>query len=95
MLSQHQFYVYYKKNEVFARMGNQPPVVARKCVSPAVAQEFVQSIINPQRLRPSDFQRRNEKGEIVSDLGFNDPEFQKMISPNCEEFVKAAYADAE
>jgi len=89
MLKQHEYYVYYDGNAVMARMGNQAPVIAETLGSVQAAHDRVQEIVNPTRLKASDF---NEQDSLKRDKGFHSESFQMNISKNCEAFVKAAYA---
>lgn len=83
MLTQHEFYVYYDGPKVYARMGEQEPVVVEEFDTAQEAHDRVQSIINPDGLRPE---------QVHEKLGFLSPEFQEGISVRCEEYVRAAYS---
>lgn len=86
MLKQHSHYVYHSENRVYARRGEEAPVLATTCESAQEAYELVQSIVNPNKLLPTD--------PAFEDKGFNHPEFQAQIAPNCQAFVEQAYAAA-
>lgn len=84
MLKQHSHYVYHSENRVYARRGTEDPVLAKTCETAQEAYDFVQSIVNPQKLLPTD--------AAFGNLGFNHPDFQAAIAGNCKDFVEAAYA---
>ena len=84
-LKEHEFYVYYAGKKVFARRGDEAPVVAEVCASPQAAHDRVQEIVNPGGKRP----------EAFGPAGFNEAAFQKRVSENCRGYVEAAYRKAK
>lgn len=84
MLKEHSHYVYHSENRVYARRGSEAPVLATTCESAQDAYELVQSIVNPEKVHPATF----------GHLGYNHPDFQAAIGPNCKEFVEQAYSAA-
>lgn len=82
MLKQHEFYVYYEENRVYARMGEHKPVIAEIMETPQAAHDKVQSVVNPKGLPSAQ----------IGPKGFNEDSFQKAISDNCRAYVEAAYA---
>ena len=87
MLKAHDFYIYHDENRVYARRGQDAPVLAQTCADPQAAADFVQSVLNPDDLR---YDHKSLGG-----LGFGHRSFQERISPRCQEFVEAAYAAAD
>lgn len=88
MLKQHQYYVYYAENRVYARCGDKEPVLAETCKTPQEAHDKVQAILNPTKRDPHSFTEVDKKGNR---MGFLSKEFQTAIAGHCEQYVKAAY----
>lgn len=86
MLTEHEFYVYHSGEKVYARRGKEPPVLAKTCDTPQDAADLVQAVVNPLGMRHDD--------KRLEGRGFHHAGFQASISPNCQEFVEAAYATA-
>lgn len=101
MLLQHRYYVYHDGANIFARMEFKKPILVETCATAQDAYDKVQSIINPTGRKPDSFAEVNVNhftGDPIKDasgneikLGFLSKEFQDAISPNCEDYVKAAY----
>lgn len=82
--ARHKHYVYHQEERVYARRGNEEPVLAETLESPQAAFLKVDSIVNPDGHGHARF----------GPEGFHHEDFQSKISERCRDYVEAAYAKA-